>query len=158
MNRYLILPLLLLPWIAQASQPTGQWKLTQLVSEGYTLNCPGKIPLPPSAPAVQQAAMQCGSNETLNIMSNGRYQSSLSAMIANMDTMTGYWFAKQWSNFGSFINFISPMYPNRPRAYTYVLSNRNRNLTVSDEMTVYDTATKAYRVIKASMVFEKIGR
>jgi hypothetical protein len=50
----------------------GTWKLTAWELDGKIINCPGKLPLPPTAPAIE-----CKGGETLKLMSDNTYNSTL---------------------------------------------------------------------------------
>lgn len=61
---------------ATAAQADGQyygaWTLTAWKVGGQTINCPGKLPLPPPAPSIS-----CKSGETLELKSGNRYKTTL---------------------------------------------------------------------------------
>ena len=56
----------------------GAWTLTAYKIDGVKIDCPGKLPLPPPAPAIS-----CKGGETLELKTNYRYKTTLSAFKGN---------------------------------------------------------------------------
>lgn len=52
----------------------GAWTLTAWKLGGQTVNCPGKLPLPPPAPTIE-----CKGGETLELKSGYRYKTTIPA-------------------------------------------------------------------------------
>jgi hypothetical protein len=67
---------------ATAAQADGQyygaWTLTAWKVNGQTINCPGKLPLPPPAPTIE-----CKGGEILELKSGYRYKTTIPAFKGN---------------------------------------------------------------------------
>lgn len=154
MKLLLLAGLWLVSGLVCAAQPAGTWKLTSITSDGQTIRCPGQVTLPPGAPAITQSLARCSEQEMLHLYTNGRFTTNLT-VLSSMKSMSGSWFSKSITRVGHYITFVDPLLPERPRAYAWSLKNHQRQLTVSQSMTIFDPSIGAMRTSQSELLFER---
>ncbi|NDG87273.1 MAG: hypothetical protein EBY15_04935 [Gammaproteobacteria bacterium] len=154
---------LMAPCALMAETPkalVGQWKLTQIESNGKTMNCPGQFPMPPGTPAIVAQFAKCADNEILTItLKNGKrtYHHNL-GVLGSSKSPDGYWYSHQILNVGNYINFVDAALPDDPRSYLFNQSKDKKTLTISDTMEVYDPTTGGLRPSHSALVFVRVGQ
>lgn len=153
---------LMAPCALMAETPTalvGQWKLTQIESNGKTIICPGQFSMPPGTPAIVVQFSKCVDNEILTMSfkkGKGVYHHNV-GVLGTTKSPDGYWYSHQILNVGNYINFVDTALPDDPRSYVFNLSKDKRTLTISDTMEVYDPTTGGLRPSHSALVFVRVG-
>lgn len=136
----------------------GQWKLTQIESNGKTITCPGQFTMPPGTPAVVAQFAKCVDNEILTLsFKNGKriYHHNL-GVLGSSKSPDGYWYSHHIHHVGNYINFVDAALPNDPRSYVYNHSTDKKTLTISNTMQVYDPTAGGLRSSQSALVFVRV--
>jgi len=154
---------LMAPCALMAATPkalVGQWKLSQIESNGKTIRCPGQFTMPPGTPAFVSQFAKCADNEILTItLKNGKgtYHHNL-GVLGSSKSPDGYWYSHQIPHVGNYINFVDPAIADDPRSYVFNQSKDSKTLTISSTMEIYDPITGGLRPSHSALVFVRVGQ
>lgn len=143
------------------SSVVGTWKLSAITMDGQTIQCPGKLTLPPGTPTMVSNFAQCGTNETIVFgkkAASGTYVNNNLTVLGGMQNPKGYWLTNNIRNVGYYITFIDSALTNEPRSYNYSIAGDKNTLTISDLMTIPDSSGMNFMRSQMSLVFSRVEK